>query len=246
LTCAIVALLLTPAAQAQEFGASLALSAANGTYDGGYRLSGVYLFAGLDAAAGPVRLWASVPFVWSSSSVGTIDPVTGLPGEEQWTSTGFGDPLLRVDLRLVNDVSRGLQVAVAGSVKPALVDPSSGLGTGATDFALGGAVFKQVGRSSVFADVLYWKYGDPEGAVIEDAFSYSVGVGRILGTGRWSSMATLSGMSKGVDGGPAPMQVNLAALRLVGRGQSLAFSGSIGLRGPAGGYSVSTSWRAGF
>lgn len=246
--CGVTAALLsgiTPA-RAQEVGVSLAVSGARGTYDAAYHLSGLYLFAGVDVTGGPVRLWASVPFIRSSSSVDTVDPVTGASSASQSTTTGMGDPLVRVDLRLVNDRAHSLQVRAAAAVKPSLVNAASGRGTGKTDVAVGGAVFGGFGRTSVFADALYWKYGDPDGVDFQDAVVYSVGFGRVIGTGRWASMVTLSGASKAMSGGDAPMQLNLAALLAAGRRQSLAISGGVGLRGVTGGVSVSTSWRTTF
>jgi hypothetical protein len=236
---------ITPAS-AQEVGVSLAVSGARGTYDAAYRLSGLYLFAGVDITGGPVRLWASVPFIWSSSSVDTVDAVTGATGSYQSASAGMGDPLVRVDLRLVSASAHSLQVRAAAAVKPSLVDAASGRGTGRTDVAFGGSVFKGLGRTSVFADALYWEYGDPDGIDLQDAVIYSVGFGRVIGTGRWASMVTVSGASKAMMGGDAPMQLNLAALLAVGRRQSLAISGGVGLRGVTGGVSVSTSWRTTF
>ena len=246
-SCSVTAGLLSgiAPASAQEVGVSLAVSGARGTYDAAYRLSGLYLFAGVDVTGGPVRLWASVPFIWNSSSVDTLDPVTGATSSYQST-TGMGDPLVRVDLRLLNDRAHSLQVRAAAAVKPSLVDATSGRGTGKTDVAVGGSVFRGFGRTSVFADALYWKYGDPDGIDFQDAVVYSVGFGRVIGTGRWTSMVTLSGASKAMTGGDAPMQLNLAALLAAGRRQSLALSGGVGLRGVSGGVSLSTSWRTTF
>lgn len=248
MVCGVASALLAGASPgaAQQVGCSLAVSAARGTYDAGYRLSGLYLFAGLDVTGGPVRLWASLPVIRSSSSVDALDPVSGAPGSTESISTGVGDPLVRVDVRLVDDRANALQVSVAASVKPSLVDPAGGLGTGETDVAFGGSLFKAFGRTSVFADALYWKYGDPEGLDYRDAVIYSVGFGRVIGRSRWSSMVSLSGASQGADGGEPPMQINVAALLPAGDRQSLAISGSIGLRGSTGGFSLSTSWRASF
>jgi hypothetical protein len=249
LACGIALALMAGAAPArgQEVGVSLAVAGVRGTYDASYRLSGLYLFASVDVTGGPFRLWASVPFIRSSATVDTVDPVTGATTTSETTNSGVGDPLVRVDVRLVNDRDRSLYVRAAAAVKPSLVDASSGLGTGKTDVAVGGSVFKGIGRTSIFADALYWKYGDPDGIDLQDAVVYSVGFGRIIGTGRWSSMVTVSGASKAiVAGSDAPMQLNLAALLSATRRQSLAMTLGIGLRGVTGGVSVSTNWRVAF
>ena len=246
--CAAAAALLAGAAPAaaQQVGFSLAAAGARGTYDATYRLSGAYLFAGVDVTGGPVKLWVSVPFIRSSSTVDAIDPVTGATVTSKASNSGVGDPLVRLDLRLIDSRTHSLQFRVSSAVKPSIVDASGGLGTGKTDVAVGGSLFKGFGRTSVFVDALYWKYGDPDGIDFQDAVVYSVGFGRVFGTGRWGTMVTVSGASKAIAGGDAPTQLNVAALYSASRRQSLAVSAGVGLTGVTGGVSVSTSWRTSF
>lgn len=65
---------------------------------------------------------------------------------------------------------------------------------------------------------------------------------RVLGSGRWSGMVSLAGFSQGIDDASPPVQLNVAALALAGRGQSLAITASVGLNDDSG-FSVGTSWR---
>jgi hypothetical protein len=100
-------------------------------------------------------------------------------------TSGFGDPLARVDVRIVDDWSRALQIAVVGSVKLPVVDvlragwararPMSGSASRRSRAPV---------EHSLLIDAVYWKYGDPEGVDFEDALSYSVGVARMVGTGK--------------------------------------------------------------
>lgn len=232
-------------ARAQDAGYSVAVSLAGATYPG-QELSGLCVFNSLDVTSGPVRVWASVPLVRYTTTLEPVDPATNVSGAAKQTSTGMADPLFRVDVRLVNDSARALQVGVAASLKPSLVDPAGGLGTGEIDYGFGGSMFKGFGRTSVFADVLYWKYGDPDGVVFEDAAAYSVGVGRVIGAGRWSSMVSVSGFSRGSSGAAAPVQLTVAVLALAGGRQSVALTASIGLTDSASDFSLATSWRTSF
>jgi len=233
----------TPAG-AQTAGYTASFYVARATYPG-QQLTGTYLFNSVDVARGPVRVSASVPFIHQRLTFTevTIDPAGGTPLPDEDTSTGFGDPVVRLDVRLVDDRKRGLQIAFAASVKPSIVDAANGLGTGVTDVAAGGSVFMTVGPTSVFADVLFWKYGDPEGLNFQDTLSYSVGVGRRIGTSRISALASLAGFSKGIEGAAAPLQLSVAMLALVGGRQSIAITASVGLNDESGDFSIGTSWR---
>jgi hypothetical protein len=146
-------------------------------------------------------------------------------------------------VRLFDDASRPLQVAVVGSGKMPVVDVDSRLGTCEMDVAAGGSLFRAMGGTSLFADLLFWKYGDPEGVDFEDTLSYSVGFGRLLGASRWSAMVSLAGFSKGLEGAAAPVQLNAALLTLISRRQSIATSAGFGLNDSSGGFSLGTSWR---
>jgi hypothetical protein len=78
-----------------------------------------------------------------------------------------------------------------------------------------------------------------------DTVSYSVGVGQIIGNGRWSTLVSVAGFSAGIEGAPPPLALNVALMTLVGRQQSLAVSASIGLTESSTDFSVGTSWRIG-
>lgn len=225
---------------AQELGYTASLHVARGTYPG-ERVTGVYIFNSVDVTHGRLRVSVSVPFIRQRITFTdlTMDPATSALRD---TISGFGDPLFRLDVTLLDDRTRGLQVALAGSVKPPLVDIGSGLGTGMTDVAAGGSVFKAAGSTSLFADVLFWKYGDPEGLDFQDTLSYSVGVGRLIGHGRWSALVSLAGFSHGIEGAAAPLQLNIAMLTLLGR-QSFAITAGVGLTDSSGDFSIGTSWR---
>jgi hypothetical protein len=234
------------AAQAQDVGYTASLYLSRVTFpDETDRATSIYLFNSVDLATGPVRVSISVPLVHRRSTFtdATVDATSGSTGEFTETTTGVADPLIRVDLRVLDDRTRGLQLGVAASVKPPLARADGGLGTGEMDVGIGGSMFTGRGNTSLFADLLFWKYGDPEGVDFQDSLSYSVGFGRIIGGSRWSAMAALGGFSRGIDGEAGPLQLNITMLALASRRQSVAVTTGIGLNDAARGFSIGTSWR---
>ena len=207
----------------------------------------ISVFNSVDVGRGPLRVTFSVPIGRYHSVIeDVVDPVDGavLPGSDT-TASGFGDPLIRADVRVIDDRARGLSVSIAGSVKPPLVDPEKGLGTGETDYAFGVSLYKASGRTALLADALYWVFGDPDGFEYLDGLSYSTGVARTLSAnGRWSTLVTLSGFTAGYGGLSAPVQLNAGVLTLVGRRHSLAVSAGFGLTESAADFSIGTSWRS--
>lgn len=233
-------LVATGAVQAQTVGATVSIFAVRGTY-ATETTDGLYLFTGVDAAGGPVRLAVSFPLMRVESN-----PLAPLPDGTPsfpYSSTGVGDPLLRGDVRIVNDTRRGLQVSVAGAAKFGVVQSTSGRGTGEHDLGAGGSAFAFRGRTSLMADVMFWHYGDPDGVDYEDGLSYSVGAGRLIGSGRWSVLGSVAGFSNGIEGASPPVSVGVSLLGAFSTGQSVAVSASVGLNESASDFSVGVSWR---
>lgn len=228
-------------AVAQTFGYTASLNGVRGSYPT-ERVDGVYVFNSVDITGGPVRVAVTVP--WMRVETAPSDAIAGSTGPTRAaTNTGIGDPLIRLDLRVVNDRARSLQLGVAAGVKLPVVGASTGRGTGETDYAVGANGFKTIRRTSIMADALFWKYGDPSGADLTDTWSYSVGAAQVLGSGRWSVLASIAGFSAGVGDLPPPVALNIGILTLVGRRQSLAVTASIGLNDSSSDVSVGTSWR---
>jgi hypothetical protein len=227
-------------ASAQTLGYTGSVFVARSTYETD-RATSLYLFNGVDLTAGAFRIAASIPLVRQRITPldSLLDPAVP---REATTNAGFGDPLVRVDVRVVDDRPRGFQLAVAGSIKPAIVDAAGGLGTGVADYAAGLSAFKTIGRTALFADALYWKYGDPEGVDFENSWSYSLGVGRPIGAGRWSTLVSVAGFSP-IAGTPAPLLLNIGLLALTAPHQSLAITAGVGLTRSASDFSIGTSWR---
>jgi hypothetical protein len=226
---------------AQTIGYTGSVFVARSTYET-ERATSLYVFNGVDVSGGPVRVSASIPLIRQRLTPfeSLADPAI-VPAAR--TNAGFGDPLIRVDVLVVDDSRNDLQIGVAGSVKPALVDPVDGLGTGVADWGAGVSAFKAMGDgTTLLADALFWKYGDPEGVDFDNSLSYSIGIGRAIGSGRWSTIASFAGFTP-VGGAPAPLLLTVGVMTLTGRSQSLAITAGFGLTSSASDFSIGTSWR---
>lgn len=226
-------------AGAQSIGYTGAFVGARGAYPT-ERVASTYVFNSVDITGGPARVALTVPWMRVETTLPQDPLITPILPT---TSTGMGDPIVRLDLQLIDNRPQALQVGVAAAVKLAVVDVSTGRGTGEADYAAGATAFKTIRRTSLMADVLYWKYGDPEGFDFADSWSYSVGASQVIGTGRWSAYASVSGFSSAIADMPAPMAINMGVLTLVGRRQSLAVTASLGLNQSSTDFSLGTSWR---
>lgn len=100
---------------AQTFGYTASVFVARSTYEI-ERATSLYLFNGVDVSGGPVRLSASIPLIRQRiTPLASLADPTVVPAPR--TNAGFGDPLIRLDVRVVDDRPRDLQIGVAGSVK---------------------------------------------------------------------------------------------------------------------------------
>jgi len=224
---------------AQTIGYTGTVFVARSTYET-ERVGSAYFFNAVDVTGGRFRVSASIPLI--RQEITPLDPLADPTVSAPWTNAGFGDPLIRVDVLVVDDWRHALQIGAVGSLKPALVDAADGLGTGVADYAAGVSAFKAVGGTVLLADAMFWKYGDPEGIDFENSLSYSFGVGRTLGTGRWSTIASFAGFSP-IGDAPPPLLLTIGVMRLVGRTQSLAINAGFGLTDSSTDFSIGTSWR---
>lgn len=236
------ALVAPPDAAAQAVGYTGSFYTVRGTYDGA-ETDGLYVFNAVDVSAGPVRVAFTIPWVQAETAATTVD-ASGAMTPLAYSSRGIGDPVVRGDLRVWRDRHATFQIGAAGAVKLPVADLTSGLGTGEMDVGAGATAFKAVNRTSLMADVMYWHYGDPAGIDFVDTWSYSIGVGQVIGQARrWSVMGSLSGFTTGLDEAPPPRSLTMTVLALSGRNQSIGMSASVGLNDSASDFSLGVSWR---
>jgi hypothetical protein len=155
--------------RAQQIDYSGSVQYASGDYLFPERSSALFLYNGLGVTAGRMRFSASVPLVFqrtpwviytdvtgdSGADGGSTagQDVAGSGGEVGYTAVdtisyeelGLGDPLVRADLRLLDDSGLWPSVRVTFDVKVPVGDVERGFSSGEWDYAGGVSVTKSVG-----------------------------------------------------------------------------------------------------
>lgn len=100
-----------------------------------------------------------------------------VPGNQPMkTESGLGD--VEFELRYATDwfPEQWFYIDVLGELKLPTADERKGLGTGETDFQLEFQFFKTFDKITPMAFIAHRWQGEPEGAILRDVFSISVGV----------------------------------------------------------------------
>jgi len=130
---------------------------------------------------GKLTFAASLPYVRLSApaNVVTGGGILGVPivvppttSTERRTRSGIGDVRLNGSYT-VSTAPVGF--SLSAQVKLPTASFAKGIGTGKTDFAFGGELFKQVGRVTPYLDLAYTMPGSPPGYHLEDSLSGQVG-----------------------------------------------------------------------
>lgn len=170
---------------------------------------------------------------------GTMTPASNMP----FSQVGIGDPIGRIDVALSQGDTERPLVSFVGAVKAPLADVGRGFGTGQWDVGAGLSGAVRLGGTSVLADALYWKIGNPAGASLRNAVAYALSIGRALPGGSWSVLGTVSGASSLWVGLEAPMQAGMGVGYLLESGSSVFVTGAAGLTRTAPALSTGLGWR---
>jgi len=223
------------------------------------RSHAVFFYNGLGITVGRLGVSASLPLVYQRSpwiiytdvtdtSGGAGTPDAGAASELLAVDTisygevGLGDPMLRVDLRLLN--GRGLLPAlrVTFDVKAPVGDVERGFSSGEWDYAGGFSLAKSVGTTLLFADLAYWYVGDMPGVELGNSLAYGAGVGQSLGQGKLGLLASIYGNTPIQPGLAPPVQASLGLSYVLDLRRSLMVSASAGLTDSAPDISLAFGW----
>ncbi len=166
-----------------------------------------------------------------------------VPEEGVGYSTGLGDPLVRADLELMTDRGSRPSLRINASTKVPVAEMDGGFGTGAWDVGGGLSLAKRLGRGSLFMDVSYWDFGDLPDLELQNALAYGLAYGRVLGSGRWSVLTSISSWTSIVDGADPPVQLGVGLSRLFSTGRSVSVTAGVGLTETAPDVSIALGWR---
>jgi len=260
---ALAALAGVGPASGQQIDYSGSVQYASGDYLFPERSSALFLYNGLGLTAGRVRLSASVPLVFQRTPWVIYSDATGMgsvgdgatAGQDatggvdavvadtvSYEELGLGDPMARVDFRLLDE--RGLRpsIRVTLDVKVPVGDVERGFSSGKWDYAGGLSAMKSLGTTFVFVDVAYWYIGDMPGVELENSLAYGAGIGQSLGAGRLGLLASIFGSSPIQPTVDPPLQVSLGLSYLMDLRRSLMISASAGLTDSAPDISLSFGW----
>ena len=270
LLAALLLTCLTPTvALSQELAYTGGLQFGTGRYLFETRTNSLYLLSGFDLSAGRLRLGASLPFVIQSTPWITYGAVP-LPSGGQMagevarqagrgqrrivlpvttvsdTHAGIGDPLVRADVEVLTDAGGRPSIRVGATAKPPVGSIDDGFSTGEWDYGAGLTLAKRLDDNTLSADLGFWRFGDLDDLVLDDAWAYSVSYGRVLADGRWSLLVSGSGYSAILPGEDPPVQVGLGIGRIFSRRGAVTGTVAAGITDTAPDLSVGLGWRVGF
>ena len=222
-----------------------------------------YFTNGIVWTQGRLRAAATVPLIWQPggwlqyNGSGMMSPTgrgdgssptmmnNGMMGSGDMPlgSVRIGDPIGRIDVRLIETEGRAFRLGVSGTLKAPLVGMSHGVGTGEWDAGAGLSASGRVSGGSLAADAVYWRLGNPPGGLFRNALGYSVVFGRPMATSRWSVLATISGATSLWTGLAPPLQAGGGFGYTKTSGSSVFATVSAGLSSTAPTLSTALGWR---
>jgi hypothetical protein len=170
---------------------------------------------------------------------GTMTPSSDMP----FSRVGIGDPIGRVDVALSRADADHPSLSLVGAAKAPFTDVGHGYGTGEWDVGAGLSGAVSVGGTSILADAVYWKLGNPAGASLRNAVAYALSIGRPLPSSHWSVLGTVFGASSLWAGLEAPVQAGIGAGYLLESGSSVFAMAAVGLTRTAPAISTGLGWR---
>jgi hypothetical protein len=153
-----------------------------------------------------------------------------------------GDPFLSASATIVEDRGILRSLRIQGSGKVPLRDLDSGVGTGAWDGGLGASALTGRGRFFVFADVMYWWFGDLPELEIDDGVTYGTGAMWAHSGGRASLSLSYFAGSRIIDTMDPPRSIGVGFGSIRSTGRSLSAGLLFGLSESAPDLSAYVGW----
>lgn len=156
-------------------------------------------------------------------------------------SVNVGDPSMSVSVEAFSGFGSLRSVRISASAKAPLADVESGVGSGAWDFSLGGALTVGVGSALLFADASYWWLGDLPDLELIDGVAYGFGVSVPAFAGS-SLLLMLSGTARSIETVDPPLSLLGSLSRSVGSRTFLSGGLGVGLTESAPDVAVHLGW----
>jgi hypothetical protein len=151
------------------------------------------------------------------------------------------DPVVGASVAAYEGLGVVRSLGIDAWAKAPMASIESGVGSGAWDYGVGGAVVLGMGQSIVFANAAWWVLGDMPDLELRDALFYSVAVGRSLSP-RWSILASGNASSRIIATSDPPASFNVLLSRRLSDGASLSVSAGVGLTETASAFTAGMGW----
>ncbi|KAA3658913.1 MAG: DUF3187 family protein [Calditrichaeota bacterium] len=177
---------------AQNWSLFTSMAYNNGKYIYDQTSTNYYLNSGIRYRASRWSFSASLPFILQDSPV--FEQGINAQSKEDETmhgmdnfSGGIGDIYFYGSYRLIQRRSSLPSLSITAQVKVPTGNELTLFSTGASDYGIGLALNKKLGRFNAFADASYLNLGDPQEINYNDPFGFGIGIGRFFRNGKLSA-----------------------------------------------------------
>lgn len=166
-----------------------------------------------------------------------------MPSASGYDQVGVGDPSMFASLRVVSDAPGVPAVHLTGGVKAPVASVTSGFGTGEWDYGAGAGLSKEIGKTFVAADVMYWWLGDMPDLNFTNPVTFAATVSHLVSSDRYAVYVNAWGSTKSLSDTDAPAQVGGGVCRMENGLCRLSFGASFGLTSSTPAVSAMIGWQ---
>lgn len=165
-----------------------------------------------------------------------------LPDTSSYTESSFGDPNIYANVKLYTSSSGYTSIQLNSGLKIPFADPGNGFGTGEWDLGMGASLSQRLGEYFLYLNLMKWWFGDMPDLELEDPLSYSVGLSRSLGQGKWFINSTFSGYTEIIKDYDPPLNLGFGLGFFASDRVSLNGTFSLGLSESSADQSFGVGW----
>lgn len=134
-----------------------------------------------------------------------------LPDTTSYTESSFGDPNIYASFKLYSSDSGTTNIQLNSGFKIPFADPNKGFGTGEWDYGVGSSLSQRFGNFFLYASAMKWWLGNMSDLELKDPLTYSIGLTRTFGQGKWFINSTFSGYTEIINDYDPPMNLSFGA-----------------------------------
>jgi hypothetical protein len=173
---------------------------------------------------------------YGNSSYNSMIPVNAaeeepiiLPDTTSYTEYSFGDPNIYAGIKLYTSTSGGTNIQLNSGFKIPFANPENGFGTGEWDYGVGTSLSQRFGNFFLYTSAMKWWLGNLPDLELKNPLTYSVGLTRTFGKGKWYINSTFSGYTEIIKDYDPPMNLSFGTGFFATNRISLNSTFSVGL-----------------